>query len=269
MGPPTLAFSRISRLTVHWSTAGRTDGPAIVCGNALGTDHRIWGRVSKLLGDRYRLITYDSRGHGLTDAPDGPYTIAGLADDLLALTGSIGLNRFALVGLSVGGLIAQQVAVRAPERLAALVLCDTAARIWSAEAWNARIDAVRKAGLASIADPIMERWFAKSFRDTRADELAGWRNLMTRTPANGYIATCEAIRDADLTAAVGSIRTPTLVVVGEEDGSTPPALVKATADLIPGARFEIIQGAAHMPCIEQPEMLAGLIAAHLKEAGHV
>ena len=269
MGPPTLAFSRISRLTVHWSTAGRTDGPAIVCSNSLGTDHRIWGRMAGLLGDRYRVITYDSRGHGLTDAPDGPYTIAGLADDLLALTTSIGVNRFALVGLSVGGLIAQQVAVRAPERLAALVLCDTAARIWSAEAWNARIDAVRKAGLASIADPIMERWFAKSFRDTRADELAGWRNLMTRTPANGYIATCEAIRDADLTAAVGSIRTPTLVVVGEEDGSTPPALVKATADLIPGARFEIIQGAAHMPCIEQPEMLAGLIAAHLKEAGHV
>lgn len=263
-----MTFSRINGLTVHWSATGRTDGPAIVCSNSLGTDGRIWDQVGQLLGDRCRVITYDSRGHGLTDAPNGPYTIAGLADDLLALTDSIGLKKFTLVGLSVGGLIAQQAAIRAPEKLAALVLCDTAARIGSAETWNERIAGIRKAGLASIADPIMERWFAKAFRDTRKDELAGWRNLLTRTPANGYIATCEAIRDADLTTAVGSIRTPTLMVAGEDDGSTPPALVKATADLIPGARFEIIQGAAHMPCIEQPVRLAALIVEHLEKAGH-
>jgi 3-oxoadipate enol-lactonase len=103
-----MAFSRINGVTVHWSSSGRTAGPAIVFSNSLGTDGRIWARMAELLGDRYRIITYDSRGHGLTDAPKGPYSIDGLADDLLALTDQIGLERFALVGLSVGGLIAQQ-----------------------------------------------------------------------------------------------------------------------------------------------------------------
>ena len=263
-----MAFSRINSLTVHWSAVGRANGPAIVFSNSLGSDRRIWDEVAGLLGGRYRIVTYDSRGHGLTDAPAGPYSIAGLADDLLALADTAGLEKFALAGLSVGGLIAQQVAVRAPERLSALVLCDTAAKVGTHESWTTRIDAVRKSGIAAIADPILERWFAKTFRETRKDELAGWRNMMVRTPMEGYIGTCEALRDADLTAATASIRMPTLAVAGEEDGSTPPALVKATADLIPGARFEIVKAAAHMPCIEQPEILAGLIEKHLAEAGH-
>jgi len=264
-----MSFSLLNGITMHWSAAGRAEAPALVFSNSLGTDGRIWERLAARLDERYRLIRYDSRGHGLTDAPLGPYTIAGLADDLLALTASIGVDKFALVGLSVGGLIAQQVAVHAPNRLSALVLCDTAARVGSVASWTARIDAIRKTGLASIADPILERWFAKSFRDARKAELAGWRNMMVRTPVEGYIATCEALRDADLTAAAPSIATPTLVVVGKEDGSTPPALVKGTADLIPGACFEIIDDAAHMPCIEQPDRLAALIVAHLERAGHV
>ena len=264
-----MPFSNINGITVHWSTAARTEGPALVFSNSLGTDGRIWQRLAELLGERFRFITYDSRGHGLTDAPPGPYTIDGMADDLLGLADHTGLGRFALVGLSVGGLIAQQFALRAPDRLSALVLCDTAARIGTVETWNARIEAIRKGGLEAVADPIMERWFAKAFPEHRKDEFAGWRNLMTRTPIEGYIATCQALRDADLTAAVGKITTPTLVVAGAEDGSTPPALVKATADLIPGARFELIDGAAHMPCIEQPERLASLIVAHLESAGHV
>jgi 3-oxoadipate enol-lactonase len=264
-----MRFSHINGLTTHWSAAGRADGPAIVFSNSLGTDGRIWAGLAKLLGDRTRIITYDSRGHGLTDAPQGPYTIGGLADDLLALADHIGLNRFALVGLSVGGVIAQQVALKAPDRLSALVLCDTAARIGSIDSWTTRIESIRSAGLTSIADPIMERWFAKSFRDQRKDDLAGWRNMMTSTPVEGYIATCQALRDCDLTTEVSRISVPTLVVVGEEDGSTPPALVQATAKLIPGARFEIIPGAAHMPCIEQPDRLASLIVGHLERAGHV
>jgi 3-oxoadipate enol-lactonase len=268
-GETKMTFSRIRDITVHWSSSGRAGAPAIVFSNSLGTDARIWERVADLLGDRYRLVTYDSRGHGLTDATAGPYTISGLADDLIALADTAGLNRFALVGLSVGGLIAQQVAIQAPKRLSALVLCDTAAKIGTDDAWNARIQSIRAGGLESIAGMVMERWFAKSFRETRTDELAGYRNMMCRTPGAGYIATCEAIRDCDLSAEAGKITAPTLVVVGEEDGSTPPALVQATAALIPGARFEIIKNAAHMPGLEQPEVLARLIGNHLSEAGYV
>ena len=264
-----MAFSRINGLTMHWSMGGPADRPAIMFSNSLGTDWRIWDQVTALLAGTYRIVTYDQRGHGLTDAPAGPYSIDMLARDVLALAGSLGLGRFALAGVSVGGLIAQQVALRAPERISALVLCDTAAKIGTADMWAARTARIQAGGLSSIADGLMERWFSKSFRETRKDELAGWRNMLTRTPADGYLATCAALRDCDLTAEVPKIRVPTLFVAGEEDGSTPPALVKATSDLIPGARFELIKQAGHLPCIEQPEALAKLISAHLKEAGHV
>ena len=264
-----MAFSRINGITVHWSAAGHPYGPAIVFSNALGTDGRIWDRLIEPLGARYHLITYDSRGHGLSDAPGGPYSIEGLADDLLALASFIGLERFALVGISVGGLIAQQVAIQAPGKLAALVLCDTAARIGTLESWSTRIEAMAAGDLDQIADPIIERWFAGAFRNQRQAELAGWRNMMTRTPVKGYVATCQALRDADLTAEVRKISAPTLMVAGEEDRATPPALVKGTADLIAGASFKMIRQAAHMPCIEQPDRLSALIAEHLEGAGHV
>ena len=260
-----MQFSQVNGMVAHWASAGRADGPAIIFSNSLGTDLRIWDDVVARLGARYRTLTYDKRGHGLSELTPGPYSIDLFAADLLALADAQGLNRFALVGLSVGGLIAQAVVVRAPERLTALVICDTAAKIGTDETWGARIAAIEKSGLDSIAGELMERWFSRRYRSDRPAEVAGWRNMLVRTPAAGYIATCAALRAADLTAAVGTISTPTLVVAGEEDGSTPPALVRATAGLIPGARFEVIAGAGHLPCIEQPEVLARLIDWHISK----
>lgn len=263
-----MPFTRINGVLLHYRLQGRDDAPALVFANSLGTDARIWDGVIEALAPSYRILSYDKRGHGLSDAPAGDYSLADHVDDFVGLLEITGIDRLALAGVSVGGLIAQGFAVRYPERLAALVLCDTAPRLGDHSTWQARIDAVRGAGLASIADQVMERWFSDGFRTNEADNLAGWRNLFLRTDADGYCGTCATLRDTDLTAAVASIATPTLVVAGADDRSTPVDLVASCARAIPGARFEIIQNAGHIPSIEQPAELARLMAEFLKGAGH-
>ena len=263
-----MSFHRIGDLVLHAELAGAAGRPVLVFSNSLGTDFRIWAATVAALRDRYAILLYDKRGHGLSDAPQAPYSIDQHADDLIGLIDHFGIARAAIIGLSVGGMIAQAVATRVPERVAALVLSDTAAKIGTTETWNVRIAAVETAGIDSIADAVLERWFTPAYRAAEAAALRGWRNMLSRQPAHGYIGTCAAVRDADLTAAAGTIRSPTLVLVGDGDLSTPPDLVEATAALIPGARFDIIAGAGHIPCVEQPARFIAAISRHLSEAGH-
>jgi 3-oxoadipate enol-lactonase len=263
-----MPFSKVDDIVVHWRETGPENAPPILFANSLGTDFRIWDEVAFVLSDRYRVITYDKRGHGLTDETPGPYSIDLLARDALSLASKLGLTHFAFVGLSIGGQIAQRVAHLAGDRVKALVLCDTAAKIGDAAGWNARIDAIEKGGLGAIADGVMERWFSAEYRRTRLEELAGWRNMFLRSPKQGYLACCAALRDADLTSDAPKITAPTLAVVGSEDGSTPVDLVQKTAQLITGARFEVIDGSGHLPCLDQPLHLAHLIALHLTGAGY-
>jgi 3-oxoadipate enol-lactonase len=166
-------------------------------------------------------------------------------------------------------MIAQRAAIRAPRRVRALVLCCTGAKIGTPENWADRIAAIETGGIEPIADNLMQRWFTPGFRETRPDDLAGWRNMLVRTPVPGYIGTCAAIRDADLTADARRIAVPTLCVAGDQDGSTPPDLVRSTASLIPGAGFARIDGSGHIPCVEKPAVLKSLIQQHLQEVGLV
>lgn len=261
-------FIRANGIVLHTRLLGPADAPPLVFSNSLGSDFRIWDEVVERLAGRYRILLYDKRGHGLSDAPTGPYTIDDHADDFEALLDHFGIAGAAVVGLSVGGMIAQRLAVRAPDRVKALVLCGTAARIGSQEGWADRIGAVERAGIASVADSILELWFTADFRQRRADEFAGWRNMLVRMPADGYVATCATVRDTDLRADAARIAAPVLCVAGDQDGSTPPDLVQATAQLIPGARFTLIENAGHIPCVEQPEVLANLIREHLEGSSH-
>lgn len=263
-----MAFARINGALLHYRLDGRVDAPVLALVNSLGTDARIWDGVVALLADRYRLVSYDKRGHGLSDAPDGDYTIDDEVDDLAGLLDHLAIGRLALAGISIGGMIGQAFALRSPQRLQALVLCDTAAKVGDAALWNSRIAAVRQGGMCSISDAVMARWFAEAFRHGQPDDLAGWQTMFERMPAEGYARTCAALRDTDLTDAIEGITTPTLVVAGEQDLSTPPDLVRATARKIPGARFEIIAGAGHIPSIEQPRALATLMTRFLQEVGH-
>ncbi|PXA98467.1 3-oxoadipate enol-lactonase [Nostoc sp. 3335mG] len=261
-------FARINGVLIHYRLAGPEGAPAVVLVNSLGTDARIWDGVIALLADAYRVISYDKRGHGLSDVPAGEYRLEDHLDDLFGLVDHLGLERFALGGVSVGGLITLGAALRAPERIAALAICCSAPKMGDAAMWGARIDAVRTGGMGAIADAIMERWFSPDFRRSRPDALAGWRNLFLCGSAEGYAATCATLRDTDLTEKIGAIALPTLVVAGEADLAAPVALVRAGAEAISGARFAVLPDAGHIPSIEAPATLAALMRAFFKEAGH-
>jgi len=257
-------FCQINKITTWYQDSGHSAGLPIIFVNSLGTDHRIWNEVIGGLGSKRRCVVFDKRGHGLSAIVPAPYAIADLADDLLALADHCGIERFAICGVSVGGMIALASAMAAPGRVAGLVLCNTACRIGTAEAWNARLAQIQSAGMEGIADGVMERWFSAAFRHGRPHDLAGWRNGLLRTPAEGYMATCMAIRDADMSVAAKGIDVPTMVVAGAEDQSTPPEIVRALADRITGARYELIAGVGHLPCIEQPDRLASLLDGFLE-----
>ncbi|HET9068532.1 MAG TPA: 3-oxoadipate enol-lactonase [Amaricoccus sp.] len=261
-----MQFATIDGNAIHHSHLPRAGGgPTLVFINSLGTDFRIWDRVAGDLAGQVPVLLYDKRGHGLSGAGTPPYSIAGHEADLAGLLDAVGIGEVVLCGLSIGGMIAQLFAATRPERVRALVLCDTAHRIGTAEFWNQRIAALEEAGIESIADGVLERWFTPAFRSGSPALHAGCRNMLIRQPLAGYAGSCAAVRDADLTGLVGRIAAPTLVLVGEQDGSTPPDLVRATAELIPGARFEVIADAGHIPCVEQPAALVDALRRFLRE----
>jgi len=262
-----MAVNGLTLLVSDSGDQGATGRPTLVFSNSLGTDFRIWDALVARLGEDYRIVLYDKRGHGLSDVGDAPYVMADHVGDLAALLDALEIKGAIICGLSVGGLIAQGLYASRPDLVRGLILCDTAHKIGNDELWNARIAAVENGGIASIAEGILDRWFTKALREGDPVALAGWRNMLTRTPAAGYAGTSSAIRDTDFTEQAKQIAVPTLCLVGEEDGATPPALVQEMAGLIPGARCEVISGAGHLPCIEQPDVVAELIETFTREAG--
>lgn len=262
-----MAFATINGITVHYELLGEPDAKnLVVFSNSLGTDFRIWLPLFDEISDDISVLLYDSRGHGLTGGAESPFGMDDLVDDLVALVEHVGIKRAVFCGLSVGGLICQGLWQKRPDLVKKLILCDTAPKIGTVEVWNARIEAIAKGGLESIADNVMERWFTPDFHQERADDLAGYRIMLCRQSAAGYASTCKAIRDSDFTDGLSTISVPVLCIVGDQDGSTPVEIVKAAADGIKGARFEVIEGCGHIPCVEQPEALAELLQTFLKKA---
>lgn len=252
----------VGGVALHFEDRG--EGPALVFSNSLGTDFRVWNPLLPYLPTGWRIIRYDKRGHGLSDLPPGPWSIEDHAADLAGLLDALEVRQAVICGLSVGGMIAQSLAASRPDLVRALILCCTGAKIGTPEIWNERIGWIREGGVDAILDGTMERWFTARFRADRA-RLAPWRNMVRATPLEGYVRTAEAIRDADLRRATAALRLPCLAVAGAHDGSTPPDLVRETAALIPGSRFELIEDAAHIPCVERPERLGALIGGVLAE----
>jgi 3-oxoadipate enol-lactonase len=262
-----MGFVSANGLTLHTAQSDDRGGERLVFINSLGSDLRLW---APLLADSgfapYRWLLYDKRGHGLSDCPPSPYTIRDHVDDLDGLLQALNIAQaVVLIGISVGGMIAMDFASRHPQRVKALVLLDTFPKIGTTEMWNERIRGLREQGMKHLAPAILSRWFAPSYPKEHPIDYAGYYNMLTRTPIEGYIGTCEAIRDADLTASATRITCPTLVGCGSEDQATPPDLVSRLTDTIPGARYVEIVGAGHLPPIEAPQATAQAIQAFLKE----
>lgn len=261
-----MQFADVNGVTLHYQLiGGPASKPVIVFANSLGTDFRIWRDVIVRLAGDFAIVTYDKRGHGLSGVGTTPYSIDDHVGDLAALLDLLNVRDAIICGLSVGGLIAQGLYASRPDLVRALVLCDTAHKIGTAESWNDRIAALEEGGLESIADSVLERWFTPAFHHASSAALTGYRNMLIRQPLAGYTGTCAALRDADFTQAATRISVPAICIVGDQDGATPPDVVLSMARLIPNARYEIIRDAGHIPCVEQPEALVAIILAFIDE----
>ncbi|WP_282120732.1 3-oxoadipate enol-lactonase [Ruegeria atlantica] len=257
----------IGNVQIHYRVDGDPGGAPIVFANSLGTDLRLWDDLLPHLPAGLRIIRFDKRGHGLSSQPPAPYSMGALVRDTEDLLDFLEVRDCVFVGLSIGGLIGQGLAVKRLDQVRALVLSNTAAKIGIPSIWQDRMDAVQKGGIEALADATMERWFSKAFRASPEHLL--WRNMMVRQPVDGYLGCCAAISGTDFYTPTSGLRLPTLGIAGSEDGSTPPDLVRETVDLIPGSRFELMRRAGHLPCVEQPAEYAALLHSFLTEIGHV
>ncbi len=254
-------------LRLNTQATGPEDGPVLVLSGSLGTTLHLWDLMLAHLPQTLRIIRYDMRGHGLSDAPEGPYRMGQLVSDAEAVCDTYGVQDALFVGLSVGGMVAQGLAVKRPEIIRALVLSNTAAKIGNPKLWQDRIEAVQAQGMEALADGVMQRWFGASFYGS--DAMAPWRKMLVSTPPQGYAGVCAAIAGTDFYTPTSGLRIPTLGIAGNEDKATPPDLVRETIDLIPGAQFVLMRQAGHLPCVEQPETYARHLRKFMGDIGHL
>jgi 3-oxoadipate enol-lactonase len=252
---------------LHLTDEGPRDaGPPLVLLCSLGSTVDMWApQREELSGDR-RVITLDTRGHGGSSVPDGPYTVEELADDVLETLDDLGVERAAFAGVSLGGAMSQAIALRAPDRVASLALLCTSARFANLDVYRERATTVRGQGTEAIADGVVARWFTDDFADRAAETVARMRAMIAATPPEGYAGCCEAIAAWDSRADLGRITAPTLVISGAEDPATPPEHGRALADGIRDARFEVVADAAHLASYQRPDVVTGLLAGHLKSS---
>jgi 3-oxoadipate enol-lactonase len=260
-----MQMAQVKDLSLHYSVTGPETGTPLVFANSLGTDLRLWDRVLPLLPAGLRILRYDKRGHGLSDAPKGPYAMGALISDVETLMDHLGFRDAIFVGLSIGGMIAQGLAAKRLDLVRAMVLSNSAAKIGTREMWSERIAMVEEGGPAAILEGTMARWFSKPFHEDPS--FPGWCNMFLRTPPQGWTGCAAAIAGTDFLSTTSGLRLPTLAIAGDQDGSTPPDLVFETAALIPGAETALIRGAGHLPCVEKPADYARILTDFLRAQG--
>lgn len=244
-------------------------GPWVTLAHSLSCDLTMWDELAAVLAPTFRVLRYDARGHGGTSlpdsAPDGAYSFEQLTADITGLLDALRIERTHFVGLSMGGMIGQHFALAAPQRLNKLVIASSTSRIppEASPLWDERIRLARERGCAALVEGTLGRWFTTAFRAARPDATQRIGRLIAGTPVAGYVGCAEAIRHLDITARIGAIGAPTLVIVGADDPGTPPPMSEVIAAAIPGARLEIIPSASHLCCIEQPDTFNRLVAGFL------
>jgi 3-oxoadipate enol-lactonase len=243
-------------IAINYTLEGPANAPVVTMSHSLATDLTMWDPTVSALKDRFRVLRYETRGHGKTDAPKGPYTLDQLADDALGLLKALGIERTHWVGLSMGGMIGQTLALKAPHVFASLSLCDTSSRIpaEAKPAWQDRIRTAESQGMEPLVEPTLARWFTEPFRQSRKDVVGKVAAMIRTTPPAGYAGCCHAISALDLTDRISAIKMPTIAIVGEDDPGTPVAAHKVIHERIAGSRLEIIPKAAHLSNMEQPDI---------------
>ena len=237
--------------SIHYTLSGQSDLPVLLMSHALGTNLTLWDHQAQALQGSFRILRYDSRGHGRSPADHGPYTISLLASDALGLLDELGVTRAHFCGISMGGLVGQFLAIHHPERITSLVLSNTAARIGTREKWDRRIQEVTEAGIPSVLGEVLEGWFSARFRSMHppvADTLA---RALKETSPEGYIGCCHALRDADLSELIERVNAPTLIIAGTEDQATTLETSRFLQQKIRGSELIVFE-CAHLACAEAP-----------------
>ena len=260
--------ARNGSVTIMGDICGATadNAPTIVFANSLGTTRALWDSVLPLLPANLRIVRYDMRGHGQSDVPDGAYTMGQLISDAAAVCDAAHVRDAMFVGLSVGGMVAQGLAVKRPDLIRALVLSNTAAKIGNTALWADRIAAVQARGMDALADGIMARWFGRDFYGT--PDMAIWRAMVSAVDPVGYAGVCAAIAGTDFYTPTAGIRIPTLGIAGGQDGATPADLVRESVDLVPGSQFHVMPRCGHLPCVEDPVAYAKTLTQFTAATGH-
>jgi 3-oxoadipate enol-lactonase len=257
---------RANGITMHYELVGPESAPLVTLSHSLATDMSMWDPQVAVLKSAYRILCYDTRGHGGTDAPEGPYTLELLAEDVKALLQALGISKTHFMGISMGGMIAQVLALKYPSVLRSLVLCDTSSRIpeEALPIWEERIGLAQEKGMDSLVESTMERWFTASFREKPLPVLDKIRGMIRATPLKGYVGCSRAIMRLNLTERLGEIALPTLIVVGEHDPGTPVSASQAIQQQIKGSEFVILESAAHLSNIERQEAFNATVLDFLR-----
>jgi 3-oxoadipate enol-lactonase len=259
-----MAKIRANGIEVHYEVRGA--GPWLVLSHSLACDLTMWDEQVGALSRNFRVLRYDTRGHGRSDASPAPYTLELLADDLKALLDGLQIRRTHFAGLSMGGMIGQTFALRHPEVLQTLILCDTTSAYPPSvvPVWAERTRTARKQGMTALVDSTLARWFTAPFRNSRPDVMQRFAALIAGTPVEGYVGCSDALVRIDVTARLATLRLPALVIVGEHDPGTPPAMAQAIHQHLPGSELALIRGAAHISNVEQPEEFNRLVLDFLQ-----
>ena len=256
-----------NNIQINYELTGKPHSPIVVLSHSLACSMIMWQPQLEMLESQYQVLRYDTRGHGDSEAPPEPYTLKQLVDDAIGILDGLNMQRVHWVGLSMGGMIGQGLALDHPDRLESLVLADTAAIIpdEAQPVWQERIDAVRNEGMQAVAESTLERWFTPSYLKQNPPEVDQIRQQIIATPLSGYIGCSEAIRRLNYLEKLATIQIPTLIMVGADDPGTPVAASEAMHANIEGSRLVVIPAAAHLSNIEQAKIFNSNLMVHLKQ----
>lgn len=260
---PTIQANEID---INYKLEGPQDAPAVTLSNSLLTNYTMWDAQMQVLTEKYRVLRYDSRGHGGSQVTPGPYSFELLTEDAHALHQALGIEKTHFVGLSMGGMTGQLLAARYPELLYSVTLCDTTSRMPHPEIWDDRIVAAQSGGVEAVVEGTLERWFTPAMKERDPGEIDRITTMIRATAVEGFCASCQAIKALDQTGILAGIATPTLIIVGADDPATTPEMSRIIHAEIEGSELAILPDAAHLANIEQPDafndVLMGFLAQH-------